>query len=68
MGEIRARVEKHIEAEEDQADRIHSKGDCSHPAKTHHRQGGKVDAAPPNSPHEGETSTNPPRGLPYIIT
>ncbi|RDX67130.1 hypothetical protein CR513_54022, partial [Mucuna pruriens] len=46
MSEIWAKTEKHIEAKEDQADRIHaekdtstswSKNDRSHHAKTHHR-------------------------------
>ncbi|RDY09084.1 hypothetical protein CR513_06611, partial [Mucuna pruriens] len=47
MGEIKARVERHVEVEEDQVDRIHvekdaltfeNKGNCSH-----HHLGGKTD-------------------------
>ncbi|RDX77914.1 hypothetical protein CR513_41880, partial [Mucuna pruriens] len=53
MGEIRGRVEKHFEAEEDQVNGIHakrnvpaisSKIDCAHSGKAHHCQGGRPNA------------------------
>ncbi|RDX70366.1 hypothetical protein CR513_50400, partial [Mucuna pruriens] len=73
MGEIRAKVEKHIEAEEDQVDRIHAerdastiltKVDCSHTSLLRRQVGHYDDSVHPIETRKG---TNPLRGLSHAI-